>query len=142
MNTAIAEYLSVAAASTSVAIIVTAYPADDHPIVFVNQSMMSLTGYSCEEFQGRNCRFLQGPDTNPHTIADIAAAIASGRSIRREILNYHKNGASFWTDLTMDPIHNSKGQLVGFSKRPTRLHRQTYGRDPATRGRTAPARDL
>ena len=37
----------------------------DNPIVLANRSFLALTGYETDEVLGRNCRFLQGPDTDP-----------------------------------------------------------------------------
>ena len=42
-----------------------------NPMVFVNQEFCRITGYSKDEAQGRNCRFLQGPDTEPASVAVI-----------------------------------------------------------------------
>jgi diguanylate cyclase (GGDEF)-like protein/PAS domain S-box-containing protein len=80
----------------------------------VNAAFSALSGYTEAEAIGRNCRFLQGPGTDPLVSADIRAAVAAGSSICREILNYHKNGTPFWNDLTIDPIRDATGRLTGF----------------------------
>lgn len=38
--------------------------AKDSPIVYVSPGFLHLTGYSREECIGKNCRFLQGPETD------------------------------------------------------------------------------
>ena len=58
----------------------------DNPLVYVNRGFSEITGYSREESIGRNCRYLQGPDTNPEAIAEIREAIAARRSCIVEIL--------------------------------------------------------
>src|SRR5215212_3938565 len=63
----------------------------DNPIVFVNNAFSGLTGYAPSEIIGRNCRFLQGPDTDSVTVARIREAIRAGESIETEILNYRKD---------------------------------------------------
>ena len=65
-----------------------------NPIVFVNQAFTELTGYSSVEALGRNCRFLQGPSSDRRVISELRDALARGRPIRREILNYRKDGTS------------------------------------------------
>ena len=49
---------------------------DDHPIVYANQAFLELTGYAADEVLGRNCRFLQGEDTDPAAIDELRRAIA------------------------------------------------------------------
>ncbi|MEO0870594.1 MAG: PAS domain-containing protein, partial [Pseudomonadota bacterium] len=86
----------------------------DIPIVFANRAFRRLTGYSEEETVGRNCRFLQGPKTDPEPIARIREAIANEDVVVVELLNYRKNGTSFWNALHLGPIYNDKGELVYF----------------------------
>lgn len=86
----------------------------DNPIVFVNPAFTELTGYSSAESIGRNCRFLQGLLTDRKVISEIRGAVGQGRSIRRELLNYRKDGAQFWSDLAIKPTRDGSGNLVGF----------------------------
>ena len=65
----------------------------DNPIIFANEAFGHLTGYEPQEVIGRNCRFLQGRDTDPETVAKIAAALREGREIETDILNYRKDGS-------------------------------------------------
>ena len=57
-------------------ILVTDPTEQDNPIVFVNSAFTELTGYSSAEAIGRNCRFLQGPDTDRKVVSDIRDAPA------------------------------------------------------------------
>lgn len=87
---------------------------EDLPIVFANRAFRRLTGYAEEEVLGRNCRFLQGPKTDPEPIARIRQAIANEDVVVVELLNYRKNGTTFWNALHLGPIYNDKGELVYF----------------------------
>ena len=87
---------------------------DDHPIVFVNQAFLEMTGYAREEVIGRNCRFLQGPETDPATRTQVREAVAARRDIATEILNYRKDGSPFWNALFVSPVYNAAGDLVYF----------------------------
>ena len=49
--------------------------AEDNPIVFANEAFLRLTGYWRHEVLGRNCRFLQGKDTDPAAVAALHEAI-------------------------------------------------------------------
>ena len=84
------------------------------PIVFVNAAFTALTGYSFEEVVGRNCRFLQGAETDPRSVEAIRTALAAGRGIKLDLLNYRKNGEAFWNELLIGPEADETGTIVGF----------------------------
>lgn len=86
----------------------------DNPIVFANQAFLNMTGYTISEIAGRNCRFLQGPETDPDTVAEVRNAIENKGKVAVEILNYRKDGASFWNALFISPVENKDGKLVYF----------------------------
>ncbi|MDJ0979782.1 MAG: PAS domain-containing protein [Erythrobacter sp.] len=103
-----------AMAQTRMAICLCDPNQDDMPIVFANRAFRRLTGYSEEETVGRNCRFLQGPKTDPEPVARIREAIANEDVVVVELLNYRKNGTTFWNALHLGPIYNDDGELVYF----------------------------
>ena len=84
----------------------------DNPLVFVNEAFCRLTGYTREEAEGRNCRFLQGPDTEPERVGEIRRAIANEDVIVTEIKNYRKDGTAFWNALHVGPIYDEHGQVI------------------------------
>ena len=86
----------------------------DTPIVFVNQAFVELTGYPREEIVGRNCRFLQGPETDPKAVAHVRDAIARREVAVVEILNYRQDGTPFWNALHVGPIFDEGGTLTHF----------------------------
>ena len=87
---------------------------EDNPIVFVNNAFVRLTGYSREEILGRNCRFLQGKDAKPETVAALHEAIEQGMTITVDILNYRKNGTTFWNRLRVRPAFSENGEIEHF----------------------------
>ncbi|WP_293881243.1 PAS domain-containing protein [Sphingomonas sp.] len=86
----------------------------DNPIIFVNDAFCSLTGYARAEILGRNCRFLQGPETKPENIAKIRQAITQRSPIEIEILNYTKDREQFWNRLFVSPVFDDNGDLIYF----------------------------
>ncbi|WP_026190788.1 PAS domain-containing protein [Methylobacterium sp. WSM2598] len=86
----------------------------DNPIVFANPAFQALTGYGEADLVGRNCRLLQGPGTDPQTVARIRAAVAEGREARVAILNYRRDGTSFWNELFVCPVFDEAGRLINF----------------------------
>ena len=105
----------------------------DNPLIYVNEAFQRLTGYTAEEVIGRNCRFLQGEETDSEAVAAMRNAIDAGESTTVELRNYRKDGTPFWNRVTISPITTSGGDVtryVGFQEDVTdrkeserRLHR-------------------
>lgn len=86
----------------------------DNPIVYASQGFLKLTGYSLEEVLGRNCRFLQGPETDPRTIERIRNAVDKGEDVTEVILNYRRDGSPFWNQLFVAGLSDADGNIVNF----------------------------
>ena len=99
---------------TRMPMVVTDPRQPDNPIVFVNRAFLDLTLYEEAEAVGRNCRFLQGPQTDPATVTEIRNAIADERAVALDILNYKADGTPFWNALYLGPIFDHEGQLLYF----------------------------
>ncbi len=84
------------------------------PIIYANKAFEQLTGYPLDFVVGRNCRFLQGPDTAPQTRETIRRAVRSGEPCTVEILNYRKDGTSFWNRLSITPVKDDRGEVTHF----------------------------
>jgi len=107
-----------------------------NPIVLANNAFLDLTGYAADEVIGRNCRFLQGRDTDPASIEEIRQAIAAERELTIEILNYHRDGRPFWNQLMMSPVFEEDGALrFFFASQIDVTHRRTAQHLEATEHR-------
>lgn len=84
----------------------------DNPLIYANEGFERLTGYSVDEVIGRNCRFLQGPDTDPGTVDVIREALRLNRACTVEILNYRKDGTPFWNRLSITPVRDDTGKVT------------------------------
>ena len=100
--------------ATRMAMIVTDARQSDNPIIFANDAFLALTGYARDEVIGRNCRFLQGPDTDPAQVDRIRKAIAQSEDIALDILNYRKDGTTFWNALYLSPVRGTAGEIAYF----------------------------
>lgn len=100
--------------STRMPMIVTDPNQPDNPIIFANQAFQEMTGYGEDELIGHNCRFLQGKDTDQNVISAIRQAVAQRYDFSTEVLNYRKDGSSFWNALFISPIYNDSGELKYF----------------------------
>lgn len=86
----------------------------DNPIIFASDEFLDLTEYSREEVLGRNCRFLQGPETNPETVKQIRDSVADGKDITVQLLNYTKSGKPFWNLFHLQTVRDHQGELQYF----------------------------
>ncbi len=86
----------------------------DMPLMYVNPSFELMTGYSLEEVERKNCRFLQQEDRDQPGLTLIREAIQQKRQTTAVIRNYRKDGSCFWNELTLSPIFNRDGVLTHF----------------------------
>jgi PAS domain S-box-containing protein len=85
----------------------------DNPVIYANEGFDRLTGYPVEKVVGRNCRFLQGPDTDQETVDELGAAIEAERDVEVDIRNYRRDGTPFWNHLAVSPVYDD-GTLVNY----------------------------
>ncbi|UEX79414.1 diguanylate cyclase domain-containing protein [Spiribacter halobius] len=82
---------------------------------WVNDGFTRLTGYPLEAMLGRKPgEVLCGSDSDRNTGARMAAAVAEGRGFEAELVNYRRDGASYWVHINCSPLHNERGALEGF----------------------------
>ncbi len=86
----------------------------DMPLFYVNPAFEAMTGYSFEEVQGKNCRFLQGGEYDQPGLVLIREAVQAEREVVTVIRNYRKDGTFFWNELSLSPIRNRDGQVTHF----------------------------
>lgn len=87
---------------------------EDNPIIYANPKFYDMTGYSEKEVLGKNCRFLQGKDTDKAMVQAIKKCIAKRKKEKFVIKNYRKDGSSFWNEFHLAPVFNDQGILVNF----------------------------
>ncbi|MEH3120630.1 MAG: histidine kinase famiy protein [Sphingomonas phyllosphaerae] len=87
---------------------------DDNPIVFANKAFLDLTGYEEDEVLGRNCRFLQGAQTDRNAVAELREAVRTRSSVALELLNYRRDGSPFWNAVFIGPVYDTQGKLQYF----------------------------
>ncbi len=86
----------------------------DNPMIFVSDEFETQTGYSAEEAIGRNCRFLQGPGTDPDAVQAIRHALRAQTTFTIDILNFRKDGTPFMNRLRIRPLYGDDGALMYF----------------------------
>jgi PAS domain S-box-containing protein len=100
--------------AASNAIVITDPRQEDNPIIFCNPAFETMTGYSAQEVLGRNCRFLQGPETDQQTLQQIRNALRQEEECHVVIKNYRKDRTSFWCELSISVARDVTGQVINF----------------------------
>ncbi|KAI7745487.1 hypothetical protein M8C21_021902 [Ambrosia artemisiifolia] len=99
----------------------------DCPIMYASSGFFTMTGYSSKEVIGRNCRFLQGKDTDQNEVDKIRKAVKTGSSYCGRLYNYKKDGTPFWNLLTITPIKDDNGNTIKFIGMQVEVSKYTEG---------------
>ena len=86
----------------------------DNPIVYATQGFLDLTGYTLQQVLGRNCRFLQGPETDPHAVEKIRKSIEVGEDMSVCLLNYRVDGSTFWNQFFIAALRDGEGNITNY----------------------------
>ena len=106
------ETLSLVANETDNSVVIT---DTEGKIEYVNPGFTHMTGYEFAEVEGKKPGdFLQGQHTNPETKRAIREKLAARKPFYDEILNYHKDGSSYWISLVINPVFDADGTLERF----------------------------
>jgi len=97
---------------TRMPMVVTDPRQPDNPIVFANGAFFDLTQYEDKDVIGRNCRFLQGPQTDRRSVDEVRQALEQQRPVSVDILNYKADGTPFWNALFIGPVFDEEGKLL------------------------------
>ena len=96
------------------AVVVVDVRAPDSPLLYVNPAFEAITGYSSAEVVGRNCRLLQGPDTDPAALRALARALARGEEHTAVLRNRRRDGTGWWNELHLSPVVDERGELTHY----------------------------
>lgn len=87
----------------------------DQPLVYVNPAFERLAGLARSELLGRNCRFLQGPDTDPAAVAAVRRAVEAGEECRVTMLNHRgPDRTPWWNELHLAPVAGPDGTVTHY----------------------------
>ena len=103
-----------AVSSSASGVVVVDAGAPDMPVVHVNPAFERMSGYALEEVVGRNCRFLQSPETDRTVVAGIRAAVRAGTEHTCVLLNQRKDGSQWWNELHLSPVRDDSGRLTHY----------------------------
>ncbi|CAM9708924.1 unnamed protein product [Chrysoparadoxa australica] len=86
----------------------------DNPIVHASDGFFTLTGYSREQVIGRNCRFLQGPDSDPDAVAKIRKGMENGEDVSVFLKNYKADGTPFYNHVFVAALFDEKRKIINY----------------------------
>jgi len=87
----------------------------DQPLVYVNQAFERLSGYDAAQVIGRNCRFMQGADTDPRMLEQVRVAIHEQREWHGTLLNYRgPDRTPWWNEIHLAPVVDEDGNLLQY----------------------------
>jgi len=102
----------VAAETTRMAMVFTDAKESNNPLIFANDSFLSLAGYDREELLGQSFDFLIGRPADPEALAQVEAAFAGSSESEFEICCRRKDGSMFWAAAFISPILDKSGDVV------------------------------
>jgi len=101
-------------AAITCGVVITDASQSNNPIIYCNPAFEKITGYSSDEVLGRNCKFLQGSDTDPAGVEQIRHALRTQQECQVVLKNYRKDGTPFWNELNVSPVRDETGKLTHF----------------------------
>ncbi len=104
----------VAAETTRMAMVFADARAPENPIIFANESFLTLTGYSENEVLGQSFNFLMAhaADSKARALIETEFRGSSGDGV--EILYRRKDGSEFWAALFVCPVRDKGGDIVQY----------------------------
>jgi PAS domain S-box-containing protein len=93
-------------------IVVAEKEGDDTILIYVNPAFEALTGYTPDEILYRDCRFLQGEETQQPAVKEIRNAINSSKPVRTILKNFRKDGSVFWNELSVTPFYDEVDEVT------------------------------
>jgi diguanylate cyclase (GGDEF)-like protein/PAS domain S-box-containing protein len=104
-----------ALAATSAGVTIVDLRLPDQPLVYVNAAFEQLAGLPSEQVLGRNCRFLQGPDTDLGAVARLRSAVERGEEVRETLLNVRgPDRTPWWNEVHLAPVTDAEGTVVQY----------------------------
>jgi len=81
------------------------------PVLYVNQSFTTMTGYESAEVVGQTARILQGPKSDTNLLRQLGRALHRGESYEVTTINYKKSGEEFWINFSVSPVFGDNGKI-------------------------------
>jgi len=87
---------------------------ENYPLVYVNQTLCAMTGYTAEELIGQGVRILQKDDQNQPEHQKIQIAQAKGDPVTVLFKSTRKDGSTYMDELSLSPIYSAEKELTHY----------------------------
>ncbi len=131
---------------TAVMITTAALDAPGPQIVFVNDALCRITGYSVAEQIGGTPRIYHGPATDQQVLQRLRQTLSAGESFTGTLINYHKDGHPYPVEIQITPLRDAHAAIThyvaffraGLNRQPVEAH--LYHRSPLDQVTNLPSR--
>jgi PAS domain S-box-containing protein len=82
------------------------------PILYVNRAFEEMTGFGLDEIKGNTLQFLNGPLTDRQERVNLRTAMDALQPARMEVINYKKDGQTFWANISVFPVKDKTGNIT------------------------------
>ncbi|MGE0496210.1 MAG: PAS domain S-box protein [Ramlibacter sp.] len=99
------------------AVLITEAQPIDEPgprIVYANQAIERMSGYSPDQLIGRSPRILQGAQTGRDAKRRLRQALETRQPIRLELINHDIHDQPYWVEIDISPLFQADGELTHF----------------------------
>lgn len=83
-------------------------------IIFASQNISKMNGYQPEEMLGKSPIMFQGLKTSKRTTLSIRKAVDNLKPFKEVILNYKKNGETYWCEIEAQPMFTKNGAFINY----------------------------
>lgn len=83
-------------------------------IVFVNDALLKITGYSREELIGQTPRIFKTERTDRQVVHAMNARLHNGKSFTGVLVNRRKDGREYYADVHVSPVFDVSGRIRNF----------------------------
>lgn len=81
-------------------------------VVYVNEALTKMTGYTKEEITGKPPEMFQGAKTDRSQLHLIKEALTNNELLSTEIISYTKTGKPYWVNIDISPVTDSFGNVT------------------------------
>lgn len=81
----------------------------DSQIVFANQALSTITGYTLEELVGCTCQIFEGTSTDRRVVEDFDRHVSAGDAVTREIVIQTRDNSQTLIELHLSPVNDADG---------------------------------
>lgn len=83
-------------------------------IVFVNDALTQITGYSRDDLIGKTPRVFRSPRTDQLVADRMKDQLRQGKPFTGELINRRKDGNDYYVDLHVSPVFDASGRVQNY----------------------------